>query len=292
MFSLAPCLSAVLVFTAFLPLLSKLPVFPLHGWLPEAHVESTTAGSILLASVLLKISVVVFLRLFYVLAPFGLSVASSGLIVLFTLSLFLSSGSLFVLSDFKKVIAYSSIAHMNFSFVGFFVGSTLGVNSGYCLNLMHSIVSLSLFLFVGLLYSLYHSRSLLYFSGLSSVSSFLVYVLLILCLSNISFPICGSFFAELAILSSLLSVSLFCRGFIYFSLFLLSSAFVLLFVSLSFQSSTFSSLFAKFHSYSLVGFLFSGLSVILLSTLFYSQFVVCFLSSHVLASFTFAQALN
>jgi len=180
----------------------KVPVFPFHIWIPEAHVEAPTVGSVILAGLLIKLGgygVIRFLfmlktaRIFcqpWVCSLCIISVCIACLIVLRQL-------------DLKRIIAYSSIAHMNFALIGFFSNSVYGLIGGMLLMLSHGIVSSALFLLVGMLYDRYHTRSVLYYGGLAVTMPLFVTCLFLFMISNFSFPGTSNFVGELLVFVAL-----------------------------------------------------------------------------------------
>nr|YP_010041715.1 NADH dehydrogenase subunit 4 [Cyanophora sudae]QPB15043.1 NADH dehydrogenase subunit 4 [Cyanophora sudae] len=174
----------------------KVPMIPFHIWLPEAHVESPTAGSLMLAGVLLKLGTYGFLR--FSIPLFSLaSIYFTPLI--YTISLIgIIYGSLTTLRqiDLKKIIAYSSVAHMSFVTLGLFALNMQSLEGSIILMISHGIVSPALFLLVGILYDRYHTRLLYYYSGLVHIMPLFALFFVIFTMANISLPGTGSFIGE------------------------------------------------------------------------------------------------
>jgi NADH:ubiquinone oxidoreductase subunit 4 (subunit M) len=173
---------------------------PLHVWLPEAHVEAPTPGSIILASILLKLGTYAIIRILLI-----LFFNSSDDIIFFILVLSLMGftyASMSALSqiDIKKIIAYSSIAHMNFSLLGLFSNTLLGLAGLYFIMIGHAITSGALFLSIGILYDRYKTRLLFYYSNLVLFMPITAIIMFILILSNIAFPGTINFVGELLII--------------------------------------------------------------------------------------------
>lgn len=188
----------------------KLPTFPVHIWLPEAHVEAPTPGSILLAGVILKLGSYGLLRFFFG-SPFQ-AVSLELVYVIYTLALLgFLYGSLVALNqqDLKKTIAYSSIAHMNFSLLGLFSGHLIGVLGALFLSLGHGLGAAGLFFGIGLLYDRYKSRIVHYYGGLANLMPLFSVSYLLLILTNFGFPGTFNFVGELFLLTGLFSQSLF-----------------------------------------------------------------------------------
>lgn len=190
-----------LLWLAFsLSLAIKIPIMPFHLWLIEAHVESPTAGSILLAAILLKLGSYGFIRFSIPLFPDASSYFTP-LIGLFSISAVIYS-SVACLSqlDLKKIIAYSSIAHMNLSLVGLFSNNFTGVSSSIYFLISHGLISAGLFLLIGVLYDRLHTRTHKYLRGLVMILPLFILLLLIFTLANTAVPITSGFIAEFYVL--------------------------------------------------------------------------------------------
>lgn len=180
-------------------------MFPVHIWLPEAHVEAPTAGSVLLAGVLLKLGTYGVLRFLIPLFPVA-SFYFTPLVFLFSL-LGLCYASLATLAqvDLKKIVAYSSVAHMSFVVLGLFGFSIEAVSGSIFLMLSHGLVSGGLFFLVGFVYERYKTRLLTYYGGLVLVMPVFSFFFLAFSLSNMALPGTSSFIGEFLILLGLLS---------------------------------------------------------------------------------------
>ena len=153
----------------FIPFAIKIPMFPFHLWLPEAHVEAPTVGSVILASLLLKLGGYGFLRFTIPMLPIACDEFKFIVYICAILSILYASFATFRQLDLKRIIAYSSIAHINFALLGFFSNTIYGVIGGIMLIISHGIVSGALFLLVGVLYDRHHTRTIGYYSGLVQV---------------------------------------------------------------------------------------------------------------------------
>jgi proton-translocating NADH-quinone oxidoreductase chain M len=184
----------------FFSLAIKIPMFPFHIWLPEAHVEAPTEGSILLAGVLLKLGSYGFIRFLFPIFP-GSSYYFSPLVILLACcSIFYTSFVTIRQLDVKRIIAYSSIAHMNMCVLGLFSFSVISFVGGIHLMLAHGIVSSGLFFLVGMMYNRYHTKIITYYGGIVYTMPLMITFLFFFILSNVSFPMTSNFIGEFLIL--------------------------------------------------------------------------------------------
>lgn len=198
----------------------KIPLFPLHIWLPEAHVEAPTSGSILLASLLLKLGGYAILRFLLGLMP-NLSFFFTPLVyTLCLLGLFFSSFIALRQIDLKRIIAYSSIAHMSYCTIGFFSCNVLGITAAIQFMLSHGIISAGLFVLIGFLYDRYGTRLILYYRGLGSVMPIFTFYFIIFIVSNSGFPLLANFVGELLIFIQLVGKDFFISCLINMSLYI------------------------------------------------------------------------
>ena len=200
-FSFSKLEQKFLWFAFFLAFAGKIPMMPVHLWLPEAHVEAPTAGSVILAGVLLKLGTYGFIRyslpLFpnasFFFTPFVYTIAVVGIIY--------GSFTAIRQSDFKRIIAYTSIAHMNLVILGIYSFNSIGLEGAIFQSLSHGFVASALFLVIGIVYDRYHTRIVKYYSGLASVMPIYISIFLFFTMANISFPGTSSFIGEFLILT-------------------------------------------------------------------------------------------
>jgi NADH-quinone oxidoreductase subunit M len=189
------------LFAAFaLSFAIKVPMFPFHTWLPDAHVEAPTAGSVILAGVLLKMGSYGFLRFAIPFFPAGALWFVPTVIALSAIGIVYGSLMSMVQSDIKKMIAYSSVAHLGFVMLGIFSGTVIGAQGGVLQMVNHGISTGALFLLVGVIYDRTHTRGVADFGGLASVMPGYAVIFLIITLSSIGLPGLNGFVGEFLIL--------------------------------------------------------------------------------------------
>ena len=190
----------------FLVFAVKIPLMPVHLWLPEAHVAAPTAGSVLLAGVLLKLGGIGFIRFMIPILP-TFTASIFPLVCCMCLASFLfSTLSTIRQIDLKKIVAYSSIGHMAMITLAIFSMSEYSAYNATFMMVAHGLVSPCLFLLVGLLYDRYHTKFLLYFTGLGAHMPVFSIFFFLCTLANLSFPLFPNFIAEYLCLTSIFSV--------------------------------------------------------------------------------------
>jgi proton-translocating NADH-quinone oxidoreductase chain M len=191
----------------FIAFSSKVPSLPFHLWLPEAHVEAPTAGSIILAGILLKLGSYGFIRFSLPLFPEA-SVYYTPLIHLIsTTSIIYASLNAIRQTDLKRAIAYTSIAHMNLVILGIFSFNVIGIEGAILQCLSHGLVSSSLFLIIGILYDRHHTKIIRYFSGLTQTMPLCMNFFFFFTLANMGLPGSSNFVGEFLIIISLFKIS-------------------------------------------------------------------------------------
>src|SRR5438045_2404704 len=161
-----PLNAQILIFLAFMMAFAvKVPMWPVHTWLPDAHVEAPTGGSVVLAAIMLKLGGYGFLRLSLPIVPDASQELATFVIALSLIAVVYIGLVALVQTDMKKLIAYSSISHMGFVTLGIFIFSSMGVEGGLIQMLSHGFVSAALFLCVGVMYDRMHSRQITDYGG-------------------------------------------------------------------------------------------------------------------------------
>src|SRR5438105_8458509 len=174
----------------------KLPMWPVHTWLPDAHVEAPTAGSVILAAILLKMGGYGFLRFSLPMFPAASHDLAPLVFALSVVAVIYTSFVALVQEDFKKLIAYSSVAHMGFVTMGIFAGTMQGVAGGIFQMISHGIVSGALFLCVGVVYDRMHTREIAAYGGLVNNMPLYALVFMIFTLATVGLPGTSGFIGE------------------------------------------------------------------------------------------------
>ncbi|MEW6645044.1 MAG: NADH-quinone oxidoreductase subunit M [Pseudomonadota bacterium] len=179
----------------------KVPMVPVHTWLPDAHVQAPTAGSIVLAAVLLKMGAYGFLRFSLPMLPEASAHYATLMLVLSALAIVYGGLLALAQDDLKKLVAYSSISHMGFVTLGIFALNLRGLEGAILQMFNHGVTTGALFLFVGLIYERTHSRSIADYGGLMKVAPVYTTFLALFTLSSMALPGTNSFVGELLVLS-------------------------------------------------------------------------------------------
>jgi len=174
----------------------KMPMWPVHTWLPDAHVEAPTAGSVILAAILLKMGGYGFLRFSLPMFPQASVELAPLIYALSIVAIIYTSLVALVQEDVKKLIAYSSVAHMGFVTMGLFAMTAQGVAGGIFLMISHGIVSAALFLCVGVIYDRMHTREIAAYGGLVNRMPVYAFVFMVFTLANIGLPGTSGFIGE------------------------------------------------------------------------------------------------
>lgn len=185
----------------------KVPMVPFHIWLPEAHAEAPTSGSVILAGILLKMGGYGFLRFSLPMFPLASIYFSPMVFVLSLVAAVYASLTTLRQVDLKKIIAYSSVSHMGFVTIGIFTLTVQGIEGSVILMLSHGLVSSALFLCIGVLYDRHHTRIIKYYGGLVQVMPIFTIFLMFFSFANIGFPGTSSFIGEILVLLGSFQVS-------------------------------------------------------------------------------------
>jgi len=186
----------------------KVPMFPFHTWLPDAHVEAPTAGSVILAGVLLKMGTYGFLRFSLPILPWGTKHFIPLMITLAIIGIVYGALVAMMQPDMKKLVAYSSVSHMGFVMLGMFALNPNGLNGSIIQQINHGISTGALFLIVGMIYERRHTREISQFGGISNVMPVFAIVFLIMTMSSIGLPLLNGFIGEFAIMMGALQEQL------------------------------------------------------------------------------------
>ena len=191
-------------FTSFMV---KIPMWPFHTWLPDAHVEAPTAGSVILAGVLLKMAGYGFIRFSIGFFPDASEFFAPFIFSLSVIAIIVTSLIALVQEDMKKLIAYSSVAHMGFVTLGIFTFTVQGIEGGIIQMISHGIVSAALFLCVGVVYDRLHTREIARYGGLVSKMPFYSFSFMIFILASLGLPGTSGFVGEFLVLLSIFKVN-------------------------------------------------------------------------------------
>jgi NADH-quinone oxidoreductase subunit M len=178
----------------------KVPMWPLHSWLPDAHVEAPTAGSVILAGVMLKLGTYGFLRFNLGLFPEATVRAAPWIALLATIGIIYGAAVSYAQADVKKLVAYSSVSHLGFVMLGLFALNSQGVQGAILQMINHGLSTGALFLLVGMIYEQTHTRELRVYGGLWKVTPVFGTIMLIVALSSMGLPGLNGFVGEFTIL--------------------------------------------------------------------------------------------
>src|SRR5262245_61146164 len=191
------------LFAAFLAAFAiKVPMFPLHTWLPNAHTEAPTAGSVILAGILLKMGAYGFLRVSLPILPHGVRLFLKPMLVISAVAIVYGAYVTLVQTDLKRLIAFSSVSHMGFVTLGIFTLTQSGVEGAILQMFNHGIISSALFLCVGMIYERTHTRELKAYGGVGTAAPVYSSLLALFCLAAAGTPGLNSFIGEFLIIGS------------------------------------------------------------------------------------------
>ena len=203
-----PLTAQILLFIAFFAAFAvKVPMFPVHTWLPDAHVEAPTGGSVVLAAVMLKLGAYGFIRLSLPILPDASHVLAPGVIGLSLIAVVYIGLVALVQTDMKKLIAYSSISHMGFVTLGIFLFNTLGMEGAVLQMVSHGFVSGALFLCVGVLYDRMHSRLISDYGGVVNRMPVFAAFFMLFAMANSGLPGTSGFVGEFLVVMGAMQVN-------------------------------------------------------------------------------------
>ncbi len=204
LYTIAPMIPAGVQFWVFLAFFVgfaiKVPMFPFHTWLPDAHVEAPTAGSVILAAVLLKMGTYGFIRFSLPILPDATVAAVGWVGVLAIIAIIYGALVAMAQKDMKKLVAYSSVSHMGFVMLGMFALNEAGLRGSILQMLNHGVSTGALFLLVGIVYERRHNRMIAEYGGLAKVMPLYATFFLIITMSSIGLPTLNGFIGEFTIL--------------------------------------------------------------------------------------------
>ncbi len=197
------------LFLAFLASFAvKVPMWPVHTWLPDAHVEAPTAGSVILAGVLLKMGAYGFLRFSIPMLPQASQYFAPLMLSLGVIAVIYTSAVAFAQTDMKKLIAYSSVAHMGVVVIGLFTFNAQGIQGALFQMLSHGIVSAALFLCVGVIYDRIHTRDIARYGGLASRMPAYALFFMLFTMASVGLPGTAGFVGEFLVLVGAFKISI------------------------------------------------------------------------------------
>ena len=187
----------IMIFMAmFMSFAVKVPMWPVHTWLPDAHVEAPTGGSVVLAAITLKIGAYGFLRFNLPIAPDAAHYLSGFMITLSLIAVVYIGLVALVQADMKKLVAYSSISHMGFVTLGFFVFNQFGIEGGLMQMISHGFVSGAMFLCIGVLYDRMHTRKIADYGGVANTMPKFAAFFMLFAMANAGLPGTSGFIGE------------------------------------------------------------------------------------------------
>jgi NADH-quinone oxidoreductase subunit M len=204
----------------------KMPMWPFHRWLPEAHVEAPTGGSVILAAILLKLGGYGFIRFSIAMFPDASQMFAPFVFTLSVAAIIVTSLVALVQTDIKKLIAYSSVAHMGFVTMGIFAGNVMGIQGAIFQMISHGIVSAALFFSVGVIYDRMHTRDITAYGGLVERMPAYAVIFMVFTMANVGLPGTSGFVGEFLTMIAVFQVNTWVAFFAAFGV-ILSAAYAL-----------------------------------------------------------------
>ena len=206
-FHFRPELQIFLWLAFFASFAVKMPMWPVHTWLPDAHVEAPTAGSVILAGILLKMGGYGFLRFSLPMFPTASTYFTPLIFAMSAIAIIYTSLVAFRQTDIKKLIAYSSVAHMGFVTMGIFSGNAQGIQGAIFQMLSHGVISGALFLCVGVIYDRMHTREIAFYGGLVNRMPWYAAVFMLFTMGNVGLPGTSGFVGEILTMTGVYGAS-------------------------------------------------------------------------------------
>ena len=202
-----PLTAQILLFIAFFAAFAvKVPMFPVHTWLPDAHVEAPTGGSVVLAAVMLKLGAYGFIRLSLPILPDASHVLAPVVIGLSLIAVVYIGLVALVQTDMKKLIAYSSISHMGFVTLGFFIFNAYGIEGALVQMISHGFISAAMFLCVGVMYDRMHTRNIADYGGVVNTMPKFAALMMLFAMANCGLPATSGFVGEFMVIMGAMKV--------------------------------------------------------------------------------------
>ncbi|MFZ4164074.1 NADH-quinone oxidoreductase subunit M [Brevundimonas sp. NPDC058933] len=202
-----PAVQPILWLAFFASFAVKMPMWPVHTWLPDAHVQAPTAGSVILAGILLKLGGYGFILFNLPMFPQASQMFTPLVFTLSVIAVVYTSLVAFRQTDIKKLIAYSSVAHMGFVTMGIFAGNDTGVQGAVFQMLSHGLISGALFLCVGVVYDRMHTREIAFYGGLTARMPWYAAIFLMFTMANVGLPGTSGFIGEVLTMTGAYQVS-------------------------------------------------------------------------------------
>ena len=198
----------ILWIATFIAFAVKVPMPPFHTWLPDAHVQAPTAGSVMLAGILLKLGAYAFLRISLPMLPIASAEFSIYVVIISVFAIIYASFTALAQADMKKMIAYSSVAHMGYVTAGIFTFTEAGINGAIFQMISHGIVSAALFLIVGILYERNHTKMIDQYGGVAHKMPLLAVLFMVSMLGSLGLPGTSGFIGEFFSLVGILKINI------------------------------------------------------------------------------------
>ncbi|MFZ1547600.1 MAG: NADH-quinone oxidoreductase subunit M [Candidatus Nitrotoga sp.] len=222
-----PMTAQILVFIAFFMAFAvKVPMFPVHTWLPDAHVEAPTGGSVVLAAIMLKVGAYGFIRFSMPIVPDASHYLAGMMIALSLIAVVYIGLVALAQTDMKKLVAYSSISHMGFVTLGFFIFNAYGMEGALVQMISHGFISGALFLCIGVLYDRMHTRNIADYGGVANKMPVFAAFFILFAMANVGLPGTSGFVGEFMVIMGAVKVN-FWYAFITASILIFGAAYTL-----------------------------------------------------------------